>query len=92
MPETLLVVPTMALLSELLDHILCLRGLWFSLLILLVYIIWDDLLDDIPYTHFPLAGKSRWDILNLKAKSRFILSPRALLLEGFSQACKKCIN
>ncbi|KAJ5949197.1 hypothetical protein N7454_000781 [Penicillium verhagenii] len=75
----------MALLTELLSTPYFVEGVCVALLFVFASSIWDDISDEIPYSRFPLVGKSWWDVSNKKAKSRFRQSARSLIAEGFAK-------
>ncbi|KAJ5653715.1 hypothetical protein N7490_000718 [Penicillium lividum] len=60
----------MVLLIELLSTYFA-QSFWVALLVLVISSTWDDIVEEIPYTQFPLVGKSRWDIFNRRSKSQF---------------------
>ncbi|KAJ5745766.1 hypothetical protein N7520_010948 [Penicillium odoratum] len=61
------------------------QGVWVALLVLVISSTWDDIVEEIPYTQFPLVGKSWWDIFNRRSKSQFNKSARAFIAEGFTK-------
>lgn len=75
----------MAVIVELLQNPNVLQGVAVALLTIFASHYFRDFADGFPYSKIPLVGKSRWELSNQKAKTRFVNGARELIKQGFSQ-------
>jgi hypothetical protein len=75
----------MAILTELYNSPYMPQGVCIAFLVVFITVIWDDLMDEIPYRRIPLVGRTWWELTNKKARARFTQSCHDLIAEGFAQ-------
>lgn len=68
-----------------LDAQTIIRGIALALILVFVSQFFKEFADGFPYWHIPVVGRSRWELSNTKAKTRFVHSAKELIEEGFRE-------